>query len=70
LPVSDHALHIAIDVDRTDDEIRGHVHDGVHAPKQFAGWLGLIGALDGMLGRSGQEMSLPREHQSGEDGVR
>ena len=68
LRVSDHVLHIAIDVDRTDEEIRGHVHDGVHAPKPFAGWLGLIGALDGMLGRPGQ--NLPRERRRGEDRVR
>ena len=69
LPETDEVLHIAIDVDRADDEIRGHVDDGVHAPKPFAGWLGLIGALDRMLGRPGQETNLPREQRSGEDGA-
>ena len=67
LRVTDQVLHIAIDVSRAEDEIRGHVDDGVHAPKPFAGWLGLIGALDRMLGSPGQDMSLPRERRIGED---
>jgi hypothetical protein len=68
LRVSDQVLHIAIDVNRADEEIRGHVHDGVHAPKPFAGWLGLIGALDGILGPPGQDsVSPPRERRRGED---
>jgi hypothetical protein len=70
LRVSDHVLHIAIDIDRADEEIRGHMHDGVHAPKPFTGWLGLIGALDRMLGSPGHDMSLPRERRRGEDRVR
>jgi hypothetical protein len=65
--VTDQVLHIAIDVSRDEDEIRGHVDDGVRAPKPFAGWLGLIGALDRMLGSPGQDMSLPRERRIGED---
>ena len=69
LRVTDQVLHIAIDVSRAEDEIRGHVDDGVHAPKPFAGWLGLIGALDRMLGSPGQDMSLPRERRIGEDQV-
>ena len=67
LRVTDQVLHIAIDVSRAEDEIRGHVDDGVHAPKPFAGWLGLIGALDRMLGSPGQDTSLPRERRIGED---
>jgi hypothetical protein len=67
LRVTDQVLHIAIDVRRAEDEIRGQIDDGVHAPKPFAGWLGLIGALDRMLGSPGQDMSLPRERRIGED---
>lgn len=67
LRVTDQVLHIAIDVSRAEGEIRGHVDDGVHARKPFAGWLGLIGALDRMLGSPGQDMSLPRERRIGED---
>jgi hypothetical protein len=44
------SLHIAIDVVVTRGEIRGEVCDGVRQPKPFSGWLGLIGALDGLLG--------------------
>ena len=44
-------------------------HVVVHAPKPFAGWLGLIGALDRMLGSPDQDMSLPRERRIGEDQV-
>lgn len=55
LRVSDQILHISIDVERAEEEIRGHVDDGVQTPKPFAGWLGLIGALDGMLGSPDEE---------------
>jgi hypothetical protein len=58
LRMTDQVLHIAIDVNRADEQIRGQVHDGVHAPKPFTGWLGLIGALDGMLGPRGQDSTV------------
>jgi hypothetical protein len=48
--VGDQVLHIAVDVDCSGDEIRGEVCDGVRAPRPFSGWLGLIGALDTMMG--------------------
>jgi hypothetical protein len=57
VPVSDQRLHIAIDVSVAEDQIQGHVCDGEGEPKQFYGWLGLIGELDVMLGsqRSAEE---------------
>jgi hypothetical protein len=42
-------VHIAIDVNIDGDEINGHARDGGGPPKPFSGWLGLIGALDGLL---------------------
>ena len=59
LPVSDQMLHIAIDVSCADDELRGYVRDGVQAPKAFSGWLGLIGALDTMMGSARQDSPRP-----------
>lgn len=50
LYVSAQSLHIAIDVVVTGDQICGQVCDSVGQPKPFAGWLGLIAALDGLLG--------------------
>jgi hypothetical protein len=47
--VSDRTLHIAIDVTLVDQQIEGHVREGGRQPKPFSGWLGLIGALDGIL---------------------
>jgi hypothetical protein len=55
LRVSDQLVHIAIDVSITGEQIRGHVCDGVRAPRAFSGWLGLIGELDGMLGTPRQD---------------
>ena len=48
--VNDKVVHIAIDVSFADEQIQGQVCDGVGQPKPFSGWLGLIGALDAMLG--------------------
>jgi hypothetical protein len=57
--VSDQVLHIEIEVRCADDELRGRVCDGVREPSPFSGWLGLIGALDAMIGSLGQESSMP-----------
>jgi hypothetical protein len=48
--MSDQTMHIAIDVNLTDDQIQGHVGDGVGTPTPFSGWLGLIGQLEELLG--------------------
>jgi hypothetical protein len=57
LVVSDQVLHIEIDVSCADDELRGQVCGGVRAPSPFSGWLGLIGALDAMIGSLREEMT-------------
>jgi hypothetical protein len=59
LRMSDQLVHIAIDVSITGEQIRGHVCDGVQAPRTFSGWLGLIGELDGMLGSQRQDRATP-----------
>jgi hypothetical protein len=48
-PVSAKIMQIAIDVQVEGEEINGHASDGIGSPKPFSGWLGLIGALDGLL---------------------
>jgi hypothetical protein len=53
--------HIAIDVRLEGDEISGRAGDGMGQPKAFQGWLGLLQALDGLLGNTDEEPSaLPR----------
>jgi hypothetical protein len=47
--VSPRTAHIAIDVQVDGDEIRGLAGDGSGVPRAFSGWLGLLGALDGLL---------------------
>jgi hypothetical protein len=49
--VSEQTRHIAIEVRVDGDEIRGEAGDGIGRPKPFSGWLGLIAALDVLLGR-------------------
>jgi hypothetical protein len=43
-------MHIAIDVRVDGDEIRGEARDGTDEATPLVGWLGLILALDGLLG--------------------
>jgi len=47
--VSAATLHIVVDVHVDGDQILGQADDGVTKPKPFSGWLGLIGALDGLV---------------------
>ena len=61
LPMSVQTRHIAIDVRLDGDEISGRARDGTGQPKPFQGWLGLLVALDGLLGNTDEEPSaLPR----------
>ena len=59
--------HIAIDVHLDGSEISGRAGDGTDEPKQFLGWLGLIVALDGLLGipsSTDEEQAAPREGET------
>ena len=47
--------HITIDVLLDGDEISGRIGDGADEAKAFQGWLGLLLALDGLLGKTGEE---------------
>lgn len=55
--------HITIDVLVDGDHISGLVGDGDAPAELFIGWLGLLGALDGLLGipsATGEELAAPR----------
>ena len=52
--------HIAIDVHLDGDDISGRVDDGSERPKAFQGWLGLLLALDRLLGNTDEEPSALR----------
>ena len=52
--------HIAIDVLLDGDEIRGRAGDGTDQPTAFQGWLGLLQALDGLLGNTDEEPAALR----------
>jgi hypothetical protein len=60
VPVSDRRVHIAIDASVAEDQIHGNVSDGEGEPRQFAGWLALIGELDGMLGSRDSAQEEPQ----------
>ena len=47
--------HITIDVRLDGDEISGLAGDGTDQPTAFQGWLGLLQALDALLGRTDEE---------------
>jgi hypothetical protein len=51
--MTDHTVHIDIDVCVDGDQIIGHAGDGLSQPKPFLGWLGLLGALDRLLAEPG-----------------
>jgi len=44
------SVHLAIDVTVDGREISGHATDGDGRTELFTGWLGLVGALDALLG--------------------
>jgi hypothetical protein len=53
--------HIAIDVRLDGDEISGRAGDGTARPKAFQGWLGLLSALDELIGNTDEgHAALPR----------
>lgn len=58
--VSDRWVHIAIDASVAEDQIHGNVSDGEGEPRQFSGWLALIGELDGMLGSQSTAQEEPQ----------
>jgi hypothetical protein len=57
--MSAESVHIAIDVRVDGEEISGQAGDGVGQPKQFSGWLGLIGALDALLASPSLSVAQP-----------
>ncbi len=58
--MNDQILHIAVDVSFADEQIKGKVSDGARQPQPFFGWIGLIGALDGMLVQPRQDKAVLR----------
>jgi len=60
VPVSERRVHIAIDANVAEDQIHGNVSDGEGEPRQFSGWLALIGELDGMLGSRDSAQEEPQ----------
>jgi hypothetical protein len=52
--------HIAIDLRLDGNEISGRIGDGTDKPKAFQGWLGLLAALDGLLGKTDEEPAALR----------
>jgi hypothetical protein len=58
--MSVHTRHIAIDVRLEGDEISGRAGDGTDQPKAFQGWLGLLAALDALLGNTDEEPAALR----------
>ena len=53
LPVMEQrTVSIRLEVKVQGDEVRGHASSGDAAARPFAGWLGLIGAIDALLGDS------------------
>jgi hypothetical protein len=53
-------MHLTIDVRVDADEISGEIHDGSGPGRPFLGWLGLIGALDGLLRIPSSTAEAPR----------
>jgi hypothetical protein len=45
-------VSIRLEVQVEGEEVRGHASSGNAAARPFAGWLGLIGAIDALLGES------------------
>jgi hypothetical protein len=59
-PMSAQTRHITIDLLIEGDEISGLAGDGAGEPKAFQGWLGLLLALDGLVGTTDEEPAALR----------
>ena len=59
-PMNVETRHIAIDVRLDGDEISGRAGDGTGQPEPFKGWLGLLQALDALLGKTDEEPAALR----------
>jgi hypothetical protein len=57
--VSAETRHITIDVRIEGGAISGEVGEGSDKPQPFLGWLGLIAALDGLLGTPEPNLGRP-----------
>lgn len=57
--VSIQSRHIMIDIRLDGEEISGQAGDGTGQPRTFWGWLGLLGALDRLLGEPGATTEEP-----------
>ena len=60
LRVSATTKHIAIDVRVDGEEISGHAREDSGECTPFSGWLGLLGALDGLI-----SLTMPEEGTDG-----
>jgi hypothetical protein len=69
-PVAARTLHLTVDVRIDGDEISGDARDDGGQPTSFRGWLGLIGALDGLLSApsADREPTLPITRPPGPEG--
>jgi hypothetical protein len=59
-PMSVETRHIAIDIRLDGDEFSGRAGDGTAQPMAFEGWLGLLQALDALLGKTDEEPTALR----------
>jgi FAD/FMN-containing dehydrogenase len=51
-------LNLSLDLELLDEELRGRLHDGNGAERRFAGWLGLIGAIDSFVSNAPRRNSM------------
>jgi hypothetical protein len=51
--MEDRTVHIDLELHLHDEEIRGHAHGDGRRGREFAGWLGLITAIDELLEGAG-----------------
>lgn len=45
----DERTRIELDIERDGESVRGTASDGASPERSFSGWLGLAGAIDGLL---------------------
>lgn len=48
-PVDPQTVVIRLELHLTEDSLTGRASDGSGAAKEFVGWLGLLGAIDGLV---------------------
>ncbi len=61
---NDH-ISLSLELDISGESLTGHARNGTGAARSFAGWLGLLGAIDALVAEKGGRASDDQDQSDG-----